>query len=342
MARTTPPRPVDIPAVFPELRDHVGTATRLHPRPGAPTVHGSSVGGPLLWPAQEPWPHCTDEHDYLPSPHRPETVRRWRRILGAAWGRTRRDEQLQLTEQEQAELPDLDDCAPAELGEQPIAMVPVVQLYRRDTPGFLGPDDTDVLQLLWCPLDHSDLGYNPRVLPVWRRAADVGELLSAPPEPLIVSESYLPEPCVLHPEQVREYEFGGLLPRELDKRILQWEQDMAERDADGEPAYSYQFDLSIAPGWKLGGFASWHLTDPGPMDCAECGTPMRLLLTAATYETNGPADSWRPVEESREPGEFMSLQPDNSPTAVEIGRGYSLWIFYCPVSFGHPPGTTMQ
>ncbi|WP_206664047.1 hypothetical protein [Thermomonospora catenispora] len=28
-------------------------ATRLHPRPGTPTVHDGSVGGPLLWPADE-------------------------------------------------------------------------------------------------------------------------------------------------------------------------------------------------------------------------------------------------------------------------------------------------
>nr|WP_203723015.1 hypothetical protein [Streptomyces coelicoflavus] len=38
------------------------TATRLHPRPGAPSPQDSSVGGPLLWPADEPWPHCDGPH----------------------------------------------------------------------------------------------------------------------------------------------------------------------------------------------------------------------------------------------------------------------------------------
>ncbi|MGW6585089.1 hypothetical protein [Streptomyces globisporus] len=38
---------------------------------------------------------------------------------------------------------------------------------------------------------------------------------------------------------------------------------------------SYMGDLSIAPGWKVGGFASWHLTDPAPVDCQVCGTAMR-------------------------------------------------------------------
>ncbi|WP_411293254.1 transglycosylase family protein [Streptomyces sp. CBMA156] len=34
-----------------------GTATRLYPHPGPPSPHDSSVGGPLLWPTGEPWPH---------------------------------------------------------------------------------------------------------------------------------------------------------------------------------------------------------------------------------------------------------------------------------------------
>jgi hypothetical protein len=48
MTRTTPPRRADIAAVLPELREHSLLATRLHPRPGAPAVADSSVGGPLL------------------------------------------------------------------------------------------------------------------------------------------------------------------------------------------------------------------------------------------------------------------------------------------------------
>ncbi|MEV2226895.1 hypothetical protein AB0E01_44760 [Nocardia vinacea] len=64
MARTTPPRPVDIASVFPELAPLARQAVRLHPRPGQPTVHESSIGGPLLWPADEQWPFCAKEHGY--------------------------------------------------------------------------------------------------------------------------------------------------------------------------------------------------------------------------------------------------------------------------------------
>ncbi|WP_067481432.1 hypothetical protein [Actinomadura hibisca] len=53
-------KPVDIAAVFPELAEFARTTVRLHPRWGEPTAWDSSLGGPLLWPADEAWPHCTD------------------------------------------------------------------------------------------------------------------------------------------------------------------------------------------------------------------------------------------------------------------------------------------
>ncbi|MET9481731.1 hypothetical protein [Streptomyces sp. NPDC006638] len=46
--RSTPPRPVDIEAHFPELAPLARTAVRLHPRAGAPATTDSSIGGPLL------------------------------------------------------------------------------------------------------------------------------------------------------------------------------------------------------------------------------------------------------------------------------------------------------
>ncbi|MGW2271167.1 hypothetical protein [Streptomyces yangpuensis] len=64
MIFTTPPRPLDIEALFPGLAAHRATATRLHPRAGRPTARHSHVGGPLLWPAGEPWPACDEEHPH--------------------------------------------------------------------------------------------------------------------------------------------------------------------------------------------------------------------------------------------------------------------------------------
>ncbi|MEU6284137.1 DUF1963 domain-containing protein [Streptomyces sp. NPDC047028] len=62
MARTTPPRPVDVEALFPEVAAFRKVAVRLHPRIGAPSARDSSLGGPVLWPRSHPWPYCEDDH----------------------------------------------------------------------------------------------------------------------------------------------------------------------------------------------------------------------------------------------------------------------------------------
>ncbi|GIH27109.1 hypothetical protein Aph01nite_54190 [Acrocarpospora phusangensis] len=204
----------------------------------------------------------------------------------------------------------------------------VAQLFARDVPDLACPEGTDLLQVLWCPIDHE--AGSPRVFLRWRRSADVVDVLADQPEPpLMESNYYLPEPCLLHPEQVVEYQYADLLPERLRERIEEWE-EATEHD--------YQ-DLSIAEGWKAGGWASWHLTDPYPMMC-ECGQDMRLLLTVASNEWSA-GYTWRPIED--EPtGTEPSYPRTREPTMITIGRGYSLWIFICPRSFEHPHQTIMQ
>ncbi|WP_226962484.1 hypothetical protein [Streptomyces sp. C8S0] len=49
-------------------------------------MHDSSVGGPLLWPADEPWPYCEEQHDSRVEPvvHSPDDIRLLRRDQAAA------------------------------------------------------------------------------------------------------------------------------------------------------------------------------------------------------------------------------------------------------------------
>ncbi|HSR84550.1 MAG TPA: hypothetical protein VLM11_10265 [Streptosporangiaceae bacterium] len=209
--------------------------------------------------------------------------------------------------------------------DQPIPLIPVAQLYRRDVPDFAGPDDADLLQVLWCPLGHSEEGYNPRVRLYWRRSADVAMPAVAAPEPPVVSEAYLPVSCVVHPEQVREYQYGGLLPEELDARITAWEEEAGEHEEE-ETGRSYQYDLSLAPGWKVGGFANWSLTDPHPMNCSECATEMTLLFTAASSEWHGTGGSWRPAEEP--------AQASSNPPTCRSGAATT-----CTSSAARPPSS---
>lgn len=141
IARTTPPGPLDVTALFPQLAPLARTATRLHPCPGAPSARDSSVGGPLLWPAAEPWPHCEGPHelDGVNPALSPADLRLERRIRAAAQGRD-------LTPQERETLTRI---RPPRTYPRPrpsrqpydgsMAMLPLAQLYMRDVPDLRAP-----------------------------------------------------------------------------------------------------------------------------------------------------------------------------------------------------------
>ncbi|MFG3010358.1 hypothetical protein ACGFZB_07840 [Streptomyces cinerochromogenes] len=63
MKLTTAPSVIEPARDFPDLLPHARPAVRLHPRRGTPGPYGSHIGGPVLWPAAEPWPECTDHKD---------------------------------------------------------------------------------------------------------------------------------------------------------------------------------------------------------------------------------------------------------------------------------------
>ncbi|KIZ16472.1 hypothetical protein [Streptomyces natalensis] len=355
MTRTTPPRPLDVEALFPELAAYRGTTTRLHPRPGSPAVSSSSVGGPLLWPSDEPWPVCTEPHA-RGTGRRPADIHRERQVLADAWDR---DPDSGPTEQERALLAELSrEHRVARLADtDPLPMIGVAQLYRRDLPDLLaGPDGCDLLQVFWCPFDrHGRTGYGMSLDLRWRRSSEVTEVLAVPPRPEVVGfKGYVPEPCVLHPEQVATYPFAGLLPEGLCARIDAWEEALEEAfeeafeealgeeaddatDADAPEPPAYQYDLSIPPGWRVGGFASWHLTDPAPMDCRACTAPMDLLLTIDSREWDGGSGSWKPLEERDLPTHRCAV-----PTEVTVGRWGQLNVFACPVDPSHPHRWSIQ
>jgi hypothetical protein len=343
MKRTTPSRPLDVEALFPELAAYRGTTTRLHPRPGSPAVSSSSVGGPLMWPSDEPWPVCTEPHE-RETGRRPADIHRERQVRAGAWVR---DPDSGPTAQERALLMELaqEHRVAGASAADPLPMIGVAQLYRRDLPDLLtGPNSCDLLQVFWCPFDrHGRTGYGMSLDLRWRRSSEVAEVLATPPQPQVVGfEGYVPEPCVLHPEQVTTYPFAGLLPEDLCARIDAWEEareEEAERAADDdapEPP-AYQYDLSIPPGWRVGGFASWHLTDPSPMNCHACAAPMDLLLTIDSREWDGGSGSWKPLEERNLPAYRCAV-----PTEVTVGRWGQLNVFACPIDPSHPHRWSIQ
>jgi hypothetical protein len=333
MSRTTPPRPLDVEALFPGLDAHRRTTTRLHPRRGNPSVADSSVGGPLLWPADEPWPVCTERHE-RGSGERPADIRRVRRVLEEAWARTPAPgERPGPTDEERELLTQLRRAhkVPSLADTDPIPMIGLAQLYRRDIPDLTaGPADRDLLQVFWCPFDrHGPTGYGMSLQLRWRDSSAVMHVLDPQPEPEVVGfDGYVPEPCVLHPEQVVEHQYSDLLPEALRDAIDEWDTE----------DFIYQTDLSIAPGWKVGGYASWHVTDPARMDCAECGQSMEMLLAIGSYEWDGGESSWTPVEDLP----LVGTDGVKTPTEVAVGRWGDGYLFVCPADPAHPHRISIQ
>ncbi|MFB7053253.1 hypothetical protein ACFCXT_08935 [Streptomyces vinaceus] len=326
MTRTTPARPISVEAVFPELAAHRGRTTRLHPRPGRPGMYDSHVGGPMLWPEDEPWPVCPEPHHPETEGYAPDAIRSAR--AAGAWPPSR---------------PWPGAGTPGADG--PVPFTGLAQFFRRDIPGLAaGPGGADLVQLFRCPRTHGphlERRYHLR----WRRAEETERaeaFLSAPPViPLLRWEHELPEPCVLHLEEVDTYPWAedDTLPAPLIVRIDAW--DDAQEAEHGRGAPSYQGDLSIPPGWRVGGFPSWASTGPLDIGCESCTAPMRLLLTAGGDEMDADSHSWVPLEDrdpsSQGKASIRGGQSVAQPTRLRFGRDRDLHVFTCPADPVHPP-----
>jgi hypothetical protein len=262
----------------------------------------------------------------------PAEVRLERQIRAASRGRT-------LTPQERQTLerirPPLDYPLESAIApyEGSIAMLPVVQLYARDVPDLHTPEGADLLQVLWCPFDHPAM---PRTALFWRSAATVTDIFTTPPEPPAVQfDGYLPEPCLLNPEQVTEYPDHRELSKELREQIGDWSLwRAAETGVDSAyasyPPEFYASELSVAPGWRVGGWPGWGASDPIPLLCPTCDSDMDALLTIATFEAGSRDSSWLPREESEhEPSIGFNH------TAVQIGSGYNQQLYICRTAPEH-------
>lgn len=226
-------------------------------------------------------------------------------------------------------------------------MLPVAQLYTRDVPVLRPPEGSDLLQVLWCPFDH-DQQMKPWPIPrvFWRTAAEVTDILAELPEPTTAAdEHYVPEPCLLHPEQVTEYPNFLDLSKDLQEQVRTWCERQAANSDSGwpytdNPTGFYWNDLSTAPGWKAGGWPDWGVTDPVPQSCPSCGARMDPLLTIASTEWNA-SRSWIPEEEQSDavPGAYPDL---SRPTMIQIADNCRLQLYACSASPDHPHTERVQ
>lgn len=212
-------------------------------------------------------------------------------------------------------------------------MLPVAQLSLRDVPGLRPPEGTDLLQVLWCPFEHAD--GMPTTAVFWRSAAAVDEVLLTPPEPAAVSDAaYVPEPCLIHSEQVIEYPNSPELEKELGQRLDRW--------AIAEFGVEYQ-KLCIAPGFKVGGYVNWGMTDPYPNLCPTCGTQTEPLLTISGREWYFDVHHWIPYEDQAANLAWGPVQGGpKSPTRICVSDDNAQIIRICPTSPEHSHTQMMQ
>ncbi|MFF3359141.1 hypothetical protein ACFYWN_42650 [Streptomyces sp. NPDC002917] len=288
MARTVPPAPFNVAEWIPELAGLVRNSTLLYPRSGAPRVHDSSIGGPLLWPVTEPWPQCADPEHYNP----------------------------------------MHESAPV-VGTQPVAMVPIIQLYARDVPELPFPTGRDVLQIVWCPLIHESQDQCtalPRLH--WRSEAEVTATGTLPdtPAPYDYDEGFVPRPCTISPTRITEYPNW-----DMSEGLAQTLGDRFD-DIEAEFGCSY-YDMATTIQSKVGGYPGWTQPPNWP-DCA-CGRRMgHLLSITATEPVSGrwlPADEQRVhVEELLGRGEADPAVEDAIGHGMDMGDLGGMYFFVCP------------
>ncbi|MCU4747044.1 MULTISPECIES: hypothetical protein [Streptomyces] len=221
MPRVIPEPPYDLAQLIPEFAPLASEAVLLYPRSGAPGVLDSSMGGPLLWPADEPWPYCAR------SGHRAYGS------YGGSWKESK---------------------------PGAVPMVPVIQLFARDAPWVEFPPGKDLAQLVWCPLEHDEEpggSVVPRLY--WRDEAETGArgtLSDAPvPREGEYGEDLVPRPCTVSPTPAVEYPgydlpdelLTTLLPRleQLQDRFGLWYTEVAsalQNKAGGYPAWTQSPD----------------------------------------------------------------------------------------------------
>ncbi|WP_069886946.1 hypothetical protein [Streptomyces luteocolor] len=227
----------DLRTLIPEYETLARRTTVLNPEPATPDVSESSLGGKLLWPADEPWPSCAQDGHWTFGP----------------------------------DLRNRTEIVPGE-----VPMVPILQLFARDVPDVDFPEGKDVLQLTWCALIHDeDEDESPGpVVPrlYWRNEAEVraGGLLTDPPEAGEgeYDEDNTPTPSTLSPTPALDYPSRWDLPQPLKDT---WEPRF--RNESGQTVWPPDGNVI---GTKAGGWPAWIQPASWPT-CANAHTMDHLL-----------------------------------------------------------------
>jgi hypothetical protein len=304
MVKTTPLPRANVLDALPELANQTATAIRLHPRRGdVPGLAASKLGGVFLWPDDESWPT-------MPS-QRPQWWADNFEFGDWSW-----------------DFPD----------GTPIALMSVLQINADDVPDFPFPPGKDLLQLLWYPLDMEMPPYHcaPRVF--WRTSATVTRPLMTMPPSTHAHPGYILKPCTLTFERVIEYPPVQELGEEQVARLDRWLDKLGEIEFEDKGYQGkdtlYQYELSVCPGNKLGGYVCWQ-QDPERQTC-DAGHRMEHLLTVTDMEVDGGTwPRWLPAEDRELWNDPWKQQELSNAPGWYLGGG-SMYYFVCRRCDGWP------
>eukprot|EP00171_Calliarthron_tuberculosum_P014163 IDg14163t1 len=229
--------------------------------------------------------------------------------------------------------------------------VTVLQLTKKSVPELPFPRNTDLFQLLWCPLGHDGPGMPQRCIR-WRVTSLIVDVLDRPQLELthknypgipndywqVLARNFVPRECVLYPERVDE-----LYSDIEDKRMYEienWIMENGKEDLDAM-GLTEEIENFKTPSTKVGGFPSF-VQDPFSPEC-ECGTKMSHLLTLASGDI-GDGDTkfrWRPSDVEGDAG-MCNLPHGVEGPNLMLGDMGSVYIFVCLSCENMPSYTSLQ
>lgn len=226
---------------------------------------------------------------------------------------------------------------------------PALQLRKKDVPRIVKFKGTsDLMQVLWCPFDHEpSYCVAPKIY--WRREKSVKEPIEDYPRG--EGESwYIPKPCVVIPERVKEYPDSAELPGNGYAQItsdlfLQQANKIKLAPIGNWGVYhdegAYQCYLSNSQCTKVGGYPSW-VQHPGGPDCSQCGAAMEHLLSFGSWEYDGGMwGRWLPIED-RDLLEHRSTEDPAAAPDWMFGDAGQLYVFVCRKCKDWPIRSFMQ
>jgi hypothetical protein len=215
-----------------------------------------------------------------------------------------------------------------------VPLIPVLQLQAKDVPDVAFHPGANVMQVLWCPMNHGDPVYVAKPFVFWREDSETRGAPERDITPHPADSSYLPTQCVLDPEAVVEYPTFPDLPSHLQQKVIEWGEAQIAAGAVAECAEDLYEQIGIvAPGSKVGGYCRWIQRAERPR-CA-CGAMMAHLLTLADYEfTDAAYERWCPLEDREdytravETNDFGRIVEIQQAVGFNLGAG-SLMLFVC-------------